>query len=292
MIIKLPEEVKQLQNEWFDSSVPKEVQLRLRFGCELSGKKGKRITWDTASGGNGTICSRRLEEEIYQQIKKLKKIEFFPKKYGESSRHALENFLLKKRITLELGGYVENPKISRKVFSLTKKIYQLLPEHHFNHKHFEILRIGGWGGGAAKCSEYDDPVVHMFDFAAKGAVRNYVGLLLHETGHSFDAWMENYSPKLREELVGLWGDLGGQNTFSVESKYDPKDSFAIDYLLGEKSRHDYYMSFPSEFLAEFYLIYVSQGERFQEFMKNSPQKAVWEKVYDAFKILFDDVEYR
>ncbi|MBI4919603.1 hypothetical protein HY837_06740 [archaeon] len=280
MIIQLPEEVKQLQKDWFDTSVPKEVQHRLRFACQVFGKKGKRMVWDTVSGGGGTICSHGLEENVYQQIRALQRKELFPKSYDENSKRALENFLSQKGITLEFGGYEETPKLSRKIFSLTKKIYELLPEHHLGHDHLKILKLCGWGGGAAKCSEYDDPVVHMFDFAVKGPIRNYVGLLLHETGHSFDEWVKQYSPELRNELKGLWGELSTSNK-----------GFAIDYLLGEKSRHDYYMSFSSEFLAEFYLIYVSQGERFRGFMKNSSQGSTWEKVYGAYKILFDDKEY-
>jgi hypothetical protein len=235
------------------------------------------INW--VSGGGGTIITHLLSWKEYREYRKLMHREFFLRRSNKENLRSLEKFLEKRGVALE-----RESEVYSKATELTQMVYSLLPLEHFGHEHFKTLRLGGWGGGAAKCSEYDDPVVHLFDFAFSGPRRNYIAILLHETGHSHLALLKHHHPKLYAELAAQYQKMRVQNISCC----------GIDYLFGEKERADHASSCLDEFAAENYLIYVSQGERFQCFLKGlSPeQQEPWKAVYEVYRESFGGREYR
>jgi hypothetical protein len=245
------------------------------------------------SGGGGTMAGSKVDEQTFKALEQLAKREYFQREYNISSYIGLLELLAVRGVELSLRGGHSRPSIKdylkiaekaipKKVFEITKEIYELLPKHHFGHEHFKELMLNGWGGGAAKTSEYDDPVVHMFEFTTKGAVRNYIGLLLHETGHSHLKLLEENNCK--DDIYGCAKELHGSQGIKP---------FVIDYLYGSESRLSEIGNYLREFAAEVYLLYVARGVELKKAIPSLPEKQrkPWEKLYDIFKQSFDNIEY-
>ena len=115
-----------------------------------------------------------------------------------------------------------------------------------------------------------------------GSRRNFTGLLLHEIGHAHFEKLKK-EKKLSAEAIEAF-------------RKQLKTPFAIDYLGGENSRweHVQFQGEPDEFAAEFYPIYVTQGNRFKKFIDSlsERERRPWEIVDAMFKSSFNGAEYR
>ncbi len=166
-------------------------------------------------------------------------------------------------------------------------------ESHVGHEHFTKLVLGGWGHGAARCSEYDDPSVHMFTFAVMGPRRNFTALLLHETGHAWYALLEGADPGLTEKLCTCHRKL---RRYAPRSFFDDDRTimpFAVDYLLGPASRIEETVTNIQEFAAEAYLLYVVHGRGLLKAFEKMPEHLAgpWREIYDICRERFEGVEY-
>ena len=292
MISQIPEFLRELREFWLEG-VPNELQSHIRFNANISREKGIPIVTDFLSGGGGTMIEQAVDEELYQALEQLVKQEYFPREYDSQAYRNLAEFLHIKGVTLSLGiGFgpqketdIVSRYIPKGVFETTKRVYELLPEHHLRHAHFRELRIGGWSGGDAKGSQYKNPVVHLFDFIMRGAIRNYIGLLLHETGHAHFELLRKTQSDLAKRIVWCFGEIC--------STEDPEIPFMIDYLYGTRFRTQECMFDCREFAAEAYLIYVVRGTTLRDSTASLPRRSrkPWQKLYDTFRQSFGGIEY-
>jgi len=331
MIIDLPPELKILQEPWrfdYDKELleckDRLLERFLRIGGNIWGIDGHYQVLLWHSGGGGTFEGTKVDRKTCEQICEIAKKELlctngiFDVKLNkkELSKHEaklkimseknaavdghkvkLEAFLSQYTVSLE----IKNESVPPEAYRLALETYKLLPEHHFGHSHFKELKLGGWGNGAAKFSAYENPVVHIFDCAIKGVRRNYLGLLLHETGHSFCEYLREQVPnmytkaKTNFEIITKTKETG-KSVFEVISNREQQgNSFpVVDYLHGKDSRRDRLLSSLSEFIAELYLIYVSNGEELRQFVTNTTgeEGLAWKKTYLMFKTSFRGKEYR
>lgn len=283
MIVHLPKELRGLQQPWFGEGVPQTFQDWLRFGSKPFMQGGKPYIMKYYSGGGGTMQWSRVDEVVYKGFEALTKREGFPDEFDPATERDLGELLADRGVSLKIDKDLSS--IKKGIFDSTRDIYSMLPAHHFGHKHFTELELGNWGGGSAKCSEYADPKVHMFTFATEGPRRNYNCLLLHETGHAHFEYLKESEKRLSDGINECFQGLRQASRL-----------FAADYLWGEGSRVSNYITTqnPDEFAAEFYLFYVTQGDRFKGFLSSLPikERLLWEKTYRIFKESFNGVEYK
>ncbi len=226
----------------------------------------------------GWPCTRRKMRYPAKNLEMWNKGCFVSCEEAEEARKNLEGFLSERGVSMDARRNIPSA-----VFNLTKELYEILPRSHFGHGHFKELKIGGWyGGGAAKCSAHEDPVVSMFDFVVGGPRRNYAALLLHETGHSHFA-------KLCED-----GEIRKRIEHYYKRILKTKGFFALDYLFGRQSRVNSYAVSPDEFASEFYLFYVAGGEKFHKFIASLDRNSGWRywmQMYNIFMESFGGTKY-
>lgn len=275
--VKIPTFLEELRTPWMQG-VNSRIQEGIRFSSQLfEYKPGCFRIIEYMSGGAGTIISKDIpkqEAEIFQNIKKK---EYYPPN-KEADLSKLKSFLINKSINLK----IKDVYISEQAVTQTLEIMELLPENHLRNSHFKELILGGWGGGAAKGSEYDKPTVHIFSFAIDGARRNFLCMLLHEIGHSFFSYITSESPSLKKRMELLFKNLDLSHFRNL----------AIDFIFGKSSRLTQISSSASEFYAEFYLWYVVQGTRIKIFAESleQTQKDLIIEIYDIYKENFG-IEY-
>lgn len=281
-IIELPDEVRRLQEPWFDEDIPEEVEWAIRNSGGIDEMPDRLLLYSFVSGGAGTTERTAIDEETAECMRALMEREYFTEAHDNSAAESLAQFLDSRGVQLDLKEECKSD-----MFTLIESVYSLLPEHHFGHKHFTKLRIGRWGGGAAKYSCYDDPAVHLFSFVAWGAKRNLIALLLHETGHAHLEMLKESEPHLAQAIRECWEQL--------HPLYQNADDFpAVDYLWGKEMRAEYMLASPTEFAAEFYLMYVTQGTRLIHFINSQEPEAkdIFGRLYLTFKESFKGLEYR
>ena len=117
------------------------------------------------------------------------------------------------------------------------------------------------------------------DFALEGARRTFLGLLLHELGHAQESAWE---PSQRARLELVHRRLVEDQTF-----------VGVEFLLDGETRKILQTFSFGEFLAETYMIYVSQGTRLRSHVESLPPgtREGWEEVYEAFRTAFSGREY-
>lgn len=275
--VMLPEELKQLQKPWFKGrNINPKVENWIRNGATVRKSGGEYIVDRWLSGAAGTILGYEIEEGEARQFFEIRKKEYFAgnesEGAAEKAMEKLEKFLLERKVKLEARCS------SHELFELTQTILSVLPEHHLGHEHFNKLILGGWNPGAYKaalCSAYQDPAVHIFTFATSGPKRNFMALLLHEIGHSFK---ELLSDDDKGKLLELYNSI-------------PR--LGIDYLNGEEERKADQGAGISEFTAENYLVYVTQGRRLGRFINalDPDQKSKWIELMQIYIRNFDDKIY-
>ncbi len=275
---RIPEELKKLQKPWFKGrNIDPEVEGWVRKGAQVSKTPLGYMLTVYRTGAAGTMKGYVIGEKEAKQFFEIQKKEYFAesefKEAGRKAREKLDKFLLERKVRLTL-----NAGFPYELIEMTRIILSILPEHHLGHEHFNELTLGGWNSGAykgARGSAYHDPEVHIFTFATSGPKRNFIGLLLHEIGHSFE---ELLSTEDKGKLLELYHSV-------------PK--LGIDYLYGEEERKKRQKISLSEFIAENYLIYVTQGKRFARFVSSldSDQKTKWIDIMEIYMRNFDDKFY-
>jgi hypothetical protein len=247
----IPPSLMQLQRPWFPKDAYPKAERIIRFGGQVVDfGNGCAQTMEWMSGGAGTICGDAAGMQTIASFNELSKDQYHrvtDKTKSMQRLLELHDYLSSCGVSLIGDGYQKEMPgpLNHVVMADLLQIIALLPSSHLGHDHFKELRLGGWGGGAAKCSAYEDPTVLIFEFATSGPVRNLYALLLHEIGHSFAANLPgNYYEaigKARRRII----ELGA--------------SYGVDYLHGEESRKNYYLFSTEEFIAETYMMYVTQG---------------------------------
>ncbi len=165
---------------------------------------------------------------------------------------------------------------------LAQMIYQIclcLPEAHLSSPQLTRVQLGGWGPDSAKASAYDRGAVIMYDFAISGARRTFLGLFLHELGHAHQACFGlGELAILREHYTTICerGSVMGS-----------------EFLLDSRTRQIYQRLDFTEFLAESYMHYCSQGQRLRDFIGrlDEPARGAWCESYALYRSAFDGAEY-
>lgn len=303
----IPPNLRQLQKPWFPKDAYPKAERIIRFGGQVVDfGNGCAQTMEWMSGGAGTMCGEAAGMQTVASFNELSKDQYHnitDKSKSMQRLLELHNYLSFCGVSLIGDGFKkEMPHpLNHMVLADLLQIVALLPKSHLGHAHFRELRLGGWGSGAAKCSEYRDPTVMIFDFATQGPARNMYALLLHEIGHSFGANLPGKYQDALEKARTRLNDIGA--------------AYGVDYLFGEHERKDYYLSSPSEFIAETYMMYVTQGafthegkqylaeiwagaspdmlSRHGNFLESiEPQaRRIWDAVWSLYRKCFEGIEY-
>ncbi len=303
----IPPNLRELQRPWFPKDAYPKVERIIRFGgrvWDMGNGQAQVMEW--MSGGAGTVMGSLAGGQTLVSFKELSKDEYHQVTDKEKSKQVLTilyQFLAERGVRLKGGGWEsERPKLmNHEILFQMFNTLELLPKSHFGHRHFKELQLGGWGGGAAKCSAYEDPEVMVFDFATTGPARNLYALLLHEIGHSFAANL----PKKYVEAI----DNARKKLIELDAAY------GVDYLYGEDSRKNYYLFSTDEFIAETYMMYITQGaftqdgreyladiwseaspdmlSRHHNFLGSiDPQaRRIWNAVWSLYRKCFEGTEY-
>jgi hypothetical protein len=303
----IPPNLRQLQRPWFPKDAYPKVERIIRFGGQVVDfGNGHHQTMEWMSGGDGTICGEPAGMQTMTSFGQLSKDQYHRVNDKEKSMQRLlelYNFLSSCGVNLIGEGFQkEMPSpLNHVVMAEILQTIALLPSSHLGHSHFKELKLGGWGGGAAKCSAYEDPTVMIFDFATSGPVRNLYALLLHEIGHSFAANL----PKAYYGAI----EKARHKIIEFESAY------GVDYLYGSDSRKNYYLFSTDEFIAETYMMYMTQGafspegleyisdiwkeaspemlSRHHNFLESIDPRArrIWNAVWGLYRKCFEGIEY-
>jgi len=289
MIRALPESLRCLREPWFPPEVSAHLQGYIRFATSISDRDGVLHACRYVSGGAGTIIEERVDAQTYRELKELIAREYLPSEYSDEAGDELRAFLSARGVELALG----KRRIPAEVYTTTREAYGILPAEHLGHGHFRRLVLGGWGHGAARCSEFDDPDVHMFTFAVTGPRRNFAALLLHETGHACFARMAETDKGIADKLHGCLRALRKRAPASMLDADTRVMPFAVDYLFGPASRVEEVITNVQEFAAEAYLRYVVRGVGLKDAIADmEPALAEpWRTAYEIFKESFGGVEY-
>jgi hypothetical protein len=249
---KIPPSLRQLQDNWFSKHNHPEIERMIRFGSRIVERYPDRKPtirhW--ASGGNGTVIENSVDSDprairIFQELSQGQYFSVTDKEKSEVMRDQLKLFLAERGVALVSQYGRPPPLLNHEVLSQMMGVLSMLPDSHFGHSHFTRFRLGGWGGGSAKCSEFADPEVRLFQFATQGPLRNMYALLLHEIGHSFGANLSaEYLDALEKARIRL---------------SQTRKIYGVDYLQGAGERRSHLLSSLHEFIAETYMMYVTQG---------------------------------
>jgi hypothetical protein len=249
---KTPSSLRQLQRPWFPKKDNPRVEGMIRFGSRIERHYPDKAPYikHWVSGGAGTSFedSDSRDPKLIRSFLELSKGQYHKvvdKEKSEHMREKLKLFLEERGVELVSQGGRSIPLMNHNISLEMIQLLSLLPESHFGHGHFTRFRLGGWGGGAAKCSEYKDPEVRIFQFATGGPIRNLYALMLHEIGHSFAANLPiEYLDALEKARVKLT---------------QTRKIYGVDYLFGPQERQNHCLSCLKEFVPELYLMYVTQG---------------------------------
>lgn len=300
----IPSNLRKLQRPWFPKGIDHKAERIIRFGGHVREDTDglcKSIEW--MSGGAGTVMTDVVSPETAESFRQHANGQYFDLVDENQSRKMifkLHGFLSDRGVQL-IFSRGRMPKMNHHVLFEMLQILSILPSSHFGHTHFKRMQLGGWGRGAAKCSEYDDPVVKLFDFVLQGPLRNLHALMLHEIGHSFYADLPPHYAlaldKARKRIVEL------------------QASYGVDFLLGPESRQSSFLFSTKEFTAETYMMYVTQGaftpeglahiedawkvakpdmlSRHHDFLGSIDQQAakIWRAIWKLYRKRFEGIEY-
>lgn len=275
-----------LREPWFTGEVPSKAEGYVRFAAQLLDRGGQVHVIRHVSGGAGTIIEEKADAQTGEAFRALVAREYFAGENDERASRALEGFLAPLGVELKIS----KRRVPPGVFEVARSVLAALPAGHLGHEGFRTLELGGWGHGAAKCSEHDGSLVHMFNFTIKGPVRNFAALLLHETGHARFAVLDERESDLAGQVRACHAEIirfpSGGNSLALMP-------FAVDYLLGPASRAEETLGDAREFAAEVYVMYVVRGTDLARRIGSLPPglAAPWRTVYDVFKRCFGGVEY-
>jgi hypothetical protein len=288
--LRMPEEVRALSHGWRSlvDEIPDlttELEKDFRFGHSVVDFPGGYRLGGSIKGGSSTIWTPVTAHQ-YAAYQGWVEREGIPQEEDRPAYDALRRLLERHEIAFRNVGSSEAPDgehyvpsrgyIYRALLGILKR----LPRDHLIRPQFTRLQIGGWGPDSAKASAYADGAILLYDFAIRGARRTFLGLALHELGHAHEASLTQRqlnTLSLAHEVIAQAGALIG-----------------LEFLLDGESRKVYQQFLLSEFIAETYVVYVSQGERLRRYTSGQESPTVrgaWQSVYETFRKTFGGVEY-
>lgn len=279
--VRIPTPLRELQQPWFPNRVNIVAENIVRNGNDLIFFNGRHQIVEV-SGSETQGKNRRVNQVAAHEFFGLREKEYFKRPSddeveGREAIRRLREFLLHHEMELEHHGAPRHPE----VYELTGTILRILPDHHLGHEHLKILALGEMKGKKLRPSEYQNPKVHMYDPVLKGPKRNYMGLLLHQIGSAFVGLIEGEDLALFDYLYKSIKRSGA--------------IFTVDFLNGERSRksHMFCTISPNTFLAENYMHYVTQGERFEQFIQSlkPEQRHAWNEILAIYAKYFDGIKY-
>ena len=275
-LITAPDEVRQFRYPWLEG-VSEAVQELVRFQAQVF--RGNVLA-EYMTGDAGTMKIGKQKPEIMEEFNRVREQHCFKKVRDPQAEWRLQQLLGERGVALRLRDRVPIPDI---VLDLTHRIYQILPPEHFGGNHFTQLSMGFWGQRDVLGSEYMEGAVSMYPFSYQGPVRNFVGLLLHETGHAHEQLLRHKDQEAYGDLTQCFLDLGKDGLLTVDFLTGPDNRAAHIWRHGA-----------NEFAAETYLMYVALGDSFMKGIKALEPKLrkPYEKVYEIFKKSFGGREYK
>jgi len=289
---RLPEDARALGGPWPSlvgevEGLTPEAERDFRFGQSVFAFGGEYRLGGSLKGGSSAVW-RPVGESEYRAYREWRRREAFAEGEDRDAFDELARLLDANGIDLvSFGQRGAGASASSDAYVPDRgEIYRLVADHllalpaeHLARREFAALQFGGWGPDSAKASAYADGRVMLYEFALGGARRTFVGLLLHEIGHVHEA---AFSPTNRARLENLHGPIAAAGAL-----------LGIEFLLDAESRRIYQQFLTSEFLAETYVLYTSQGARLRAFIEElaPPARDAWRDVYDIFRDTFYGVEY-
>ncbi|MBI4616387.1 MAG: hypothetical protein HY720_22440 [Planctomycetes bacterium] len=285
----MPDEVKALGGPWASianrvSGLTEDLEKDFRFGQSVIRLAGTYRMGGNVKGGTSTMWypSNRLEYRAYDRWRRLEGI---PRKKDRRAFKALLSLCERWRIGIRAANGATGAEVGRAVphlgyvFRAAEKVLSQLPPSHLERPELAGVQFGGWGPDAAKGSAYDKNWVLLYDFALEGARRTFLGLLLHELGHAQE---HAFGEEERARLSSAYSVLAEHSAF-----------LGVEFLLDAKTRQILQLFAFNEFLAETYMIYVSQGGRLRGYVNSldGPVGTAWRTVYEVFRDAFCGLEY-
>lgn len=294
---RMPEVARALGHPWPSlvgevEGLTPETERDFRFGQSVFAFDGEYRLGGSLKGGSSAVW-RPVAEAEHRAYVEWRAREAFGESEDPEAFAELVELLSASNVALVNLGQRTPPRGSAagaaaaeqvpgrgEVYRLAVDLLLALPAGHIERSEFAALQIGGWGPDSAKASAYADGRVMLYEFALGGARRTFVGLFLHELGHVHEAAL---SPADRARLEALHGPIASAGAL-----------LGLEFLLDGESRRIYQQFLTSEFLAETYVVYTTQGARLRAFAGEHASERVreaWAEVYEIFRNTFFGVEY-
>lgn len=283
---RIPKELRELQKSWLKGCDPfVEQWVRDMTRPEIRELGGKWLVSGKGCGGTGKIG--RVDKRLRELLMKATEAEYFAPEPSAKACDRLRDFLSKQGVGLEVLPSEERG-VSLEVLSIEEVpggafeaalvAFAILPPHHFGHDDFKTLRIER----SREKPEFDEGVycrngkMNLSNTLVLGAKRNFLAFLLHGMGHA---------------LQCILGKDDEAQLAELSAAISPK--FAVDFHLGDEARVAVQGLSPSEFIAEGYLHYVTQGQVLSNFiaLQEPKQRARWEKLLEIYRKNFDGLKY-
>ncbi|MFO1464033.1 MAG: FHA domain-containing protein [bacterium] len=144
---------------------------------------------------------------------------------------------------------------------------------------------------AAEMSAFDAGYVHLYRGVLVGPRRNFLGLVLHEIGHSVSERYQLSGPPDAQVSPAMRAAVNA----AVKKIVAADATYALDWAGGKEFRKDYTAQF-DEFMAEFTMQYVVDGEGLRKHIAGISDPAVkqaYQGLYQEIKkTVFIGYEYR
>lgn len=271
---RIPKELRELQKPWPKGPEPMvEHWARTLTRPEMHEFNGMLLASGMEGSGAGKMA--KIDERLKKLLLGAAATEYFEP--GQSTRECerLRRFLEKLGVGLDVLAPADVPAGA---FEAALDMFRILPPHHFGHAGFRTLRMGHSPEKPVfeEGAYHRDGKLNLCDTLVLGAKRNFFAFTLHEMGHVFECVLPKGDA---QELAGLWPLI------------NPK--FAVDFHFGKKARLAVQDMSPSQFIAENYMHYVSQGQALKVFiaLQAPGQRARWEKLLDIYRKNFDGLQY-
>lgn len=218
--------------------------------------------------------------------------------FDENQREAATNTL---RSTLERRGIILGnvPDIQTNTgdeLVLTEQIINLLPDAYFSHGTLRRIDLDGDPNLSINVMREQvgnfDPENFIAStdptMLAMGYKFTFAGILLHELGHPIEqALLKSENAALIKTAFGVIKD------YDAFMNTDLGRAHRID--LDADVRHDIQIQSANEFLAETFMMYVSQGDRLREHIRAFPVDSevsnAWLDIYKHIRDALGKVEY-
>lgn len=289
-----PEDVRKLRHAW-ESQVGQvkgltwELEQDFRFGQRITRTDQGYVMGGTMKGGSSSMWYPTGQGE-YHAFKRWQRAEGIQEARDDQAFERFLKLIGVHGIELVTRRHAPTPMRRSKadpepfkgygpIYADMADILACLPEAHLDRPELHTLQLGGWGPDAAKASAYVKGAVLMYDFACRGARRTFLGLFLHELGHSHEVALSEAEKDLLHREYQILAE---------------EDAFiGIEFLVDANTRKLYQKFVFQEFLAELYMIYVACGQglrdEIQKFSKRP--RVAWEAIYEVFCDSFDGIEY-